>query len=197
MAAGIYQKQRLNLDLIGLASRITRAAIYIDAGRKGFAIRGKEQEGRVSYEDGIAEAMTAFQEAQISADPKTIFLLEYTFITQELYLCDKSDKDTINSLTNAIHSFDDAFLSLEVVEGAVYIEAEKTYPHHKDYRISGFPKDSFHIACGSHKTRIKNILRSPGIDPIEKELMQQRLANLSTAQGGYIEKQKKALGKQF
>ena len=137
--------------------------------------------------------MTAFQEAQATADPQTIFLLEYTFITQELHLCDKSDKDTINSLSNAIHSFDDAFLSLEVVEQTGYKEAEKTYPRHKDYRVSGYPKDSFHIACGSHKTRIKNILRAPGIDPIEKELLQQRLANLSTAQGGYVEKQKKAL----
>ena len=97
------------MDLIGSASRISKAAIYIDAGRKGFAIRGKEQEGRISYEDGIFEAMAAFQEAQAATDPQTIFLLEYTFITQELHLCDKSDKDTINSLTNAIQSFDDAF----------------------------------------------------------------------------------------
>jgi hypothetical protein len=30
-----------------------------------------------------------------------------------------------------------------------------------------------------------------GINPIEKALLKQRLANLPTAQGGYIEKQKK------
>ena len=70
---------------------------------------------------------------------------------------------------------------------------DKATPHHKDYRVSGFPKDSFHIACDSHKTRIKNILRAPGIDPIEKSLLKQRLANLPTAQNGYVEKQKKAL----
>ena len=78
-------------------------------------------------------------------------------------------------------------------EKTFYHVADKTIPHHKKYRINGFPKDSFHIACASHKTRIKNILRTPGIDPIEKELLQQRLANLSTAQNSYIEKQKKAL----
>ena len=34
---------------------------------------------------------------------------------------------------------------------------------------------------------------SYGIDPIEKELLKQRLSNLSTAQSSYIEKQKKAM----
>jgi hypothetical protein len=45
----------------------------------------------------------------------------------------------------------------------------------------------------SHKTRIKNILRFSGIDPIEKALLKQRYVNLSARQGGYVEKQKKAL----
>jgi hypothetical protein len=41
----------------------------------------------------------------------------------------------------------------------------------------------------------RSILRAPGIDPIEKALLKQRLANLPTAQNAYIEKQKKALVK--
>jgi hypothetical protein len=56
------------LDLAGLINRITIATAAIDYGRKGFAIRGKEQEGRISYEDGIAKAMTAFKEAQATAE---------------------------------------------------------------------------------------------------------------------------------
>ena len=36
----------------------------------------------------------------------------------------------------------------------------------------------------------------PRIDPIEKSLLKQRLANLPSAQNGYIEKQKKALTKE-
>ena len=111
------------MDKTGLVSSIYFAAIGIDAGRKGFATRGKEQEGRILFETGIAEALTAFKEAQLTADPQTIILAEYSFITQELEFC-KADKHTFNSLTQAI----------------------------------------------------------------------QRLANLSTAQGGYVEKQKKALG---
>jgi len=41
--------------------------------------------------------------------------------------------------------------------------------------------------------RLKNILRFSGIDPIEKDLLKQRLANLPAAKNGYVEKQKKAL----
>jgi hypothetical protein len=84
MAAGIYQKQRQNLDTIGLVSSIADAALAIEYGRKGFATRGKEQEGRISYETGIAVALSAFKEAQSTADPQTIILAEYTFLTQEL-----------------------------------------------------------------------------------------------------------------
>jgi len=181
------------LDKIGLITRITDAALAIDSGRKGFATRGKAEEGRISYEKGKAEAMTAFQEAQTTADPQIMILAEYTFLTLELQFCEKTDKDSLNSLTRALQSFDDAFLALQAVEDPGYKMVDKATPHHKDYRVSGFPKDSFHIACDSHKTRIKNILRAPGIDPIEKSLLKQRLANLPTAQNGYVEKQKKAL----
>ena len=176
-----------------VVDNIFKATTNIDFGRKGFAIKGKAEEGRTSYEEGIALALSTFQKAQVAADPETLILAEYTFIIQELQLCSKTDKDTINSLIKAVQSFDDAFLALQAVAEPGYKTAEKTYPHHKDYRVSGLPKDSFHIACGSHKTRIKNILRSPGIDPIEKDLLKQRLANLSTAQSGYVEKQMKAI----
>ena len=182
------------MDLIGYVRSITRAAANIDSGRKGFATKGKAEEGRISYELGIANAMTAFKEAQATADPQTMILAEYTFLTQELQFCEKSDKDSLNSLTKALQSFDDAFLALKTVEEGNYKSVDNATPHDQKYRVGGgFPKDSFHIACGSHITRIQNILRSPGIDPIEKNLLKQRLANLPTAQNGYIEKQKKAL----
>ena len=178
---------------IGLINNIYDAAAFIDIGRKGFAIKGKADDGRISFENGISLALSSFQEAQTIADPQILILAEYTFLSQELQLCERSDNDTLNSLNKAVHSFNDAFLALEAVEESGYKTAEKTYPHSSDYRIKNFPKDAFHIACGSHKTRIKNILRAPGIDPIEKSLLKQRLANLSTAQSSYIEKQKKAM----
>ena len=182
------------MDTTGLIYSIITATAGIDSGRKGFATRGKEQEGRISYEKGIALAMIAFKEAQATADPQTMILAEYTFLTQELQFCEKSDKDSRNSLLKGIQRFDDAFLALTVVEDStLYQGVEKAIPHDKDYRVNGYPKDSFHIACGSHKARIKNMLRTPGIDPIEKSLLKQRLANLPTAQNGYIEKQRKIL----
>jgi len=72
-----YRKQRQNLAKTGLLRSIADAALAIDSGRKGFATRGKEQEGRIFYEKGIAEAMSAFKEAQATADPQTIILVEY------------------------------------------------------------------------------------------------------------------------
>ena len=177
---------------IGLINSIYEAVVAIDFGRKGFSTRGKAEEGRISFEDGIAQAMSAFQEAQITADPLTMLLAEYTFLSQELQFCHKADEHALNSLKKAIQRFDDAFLALQAVEETGYKTAEKTYPHDKDYRVSGFPKDSYHIAFCSHKTRLLNILRYPGIDPIEKDLLKQRLDNLPAAQAAYIEKQKAA-----
>ncbi len=97
--------------LTGLLDSINNAASNIEAGCRGFATRGKEAEGRISYEDGIAEALAAFQEAQTTADAQTLILAEYTFLNQELHFCDETDKDSLSSLTQAIQSFDDAFLS--------------------------------------------------------------------------------------
>ncbi|WP_461257360.1 hypothetical protein [Treponema sp. R80B11-R83G3] len=182
------------MDKAGLINSIYNAALAIDFGRKGFATRGKEQEGRISYEKGIALEMTAFNEAQASADPQAIILAEWTFLGQELEFLQKSDKESINSLTRAIRFFDDAFLALEVIgDKPLYQCAEKIIPHDSKYRVKGFPKDSFHVACGGHQARLKNILKTPGLDPIERALLKQRLANMSTAQTAYVELQKKAL----
>ena len=79
-------------------------------------------------------------------------------------------------------------------KGTLYQGADQTHPHNKKHRINGFPKDSFHFTCIAHKTRLQNILRSTGIDPIEKSLLKQRFINLAAAHKWYIEKQKKALG---
>jgi hypothetical protein len=183
------------LDLTGLVDKIYTAASAIDFGRKGFATRGKAEEGRLSYERGISVALSTFRDAQSTNDPQVIILVEYTFLNQELLFCDKNDTDSISSLTQAIQSFDDAFLVLKIVEDTtLYKAVNQSFPHNEKYREKSFPKDSYHIACKAHRTRLKNILRSPGIDPIEKALLKQRFANMATGQKGYIEKQKKALG---
>jgi len=175
--------------------KINDATLAIEYGRKGFATRGKAEEGRISYERGISMAFSAFKDAQSTSDPKAIILIEYTFLLQELAFCVETDNESKTSLSQAVKSFDEAFLVLDIVgNSASYKIIDKGFPSHKDFRVKKiFPKDSFNFACGSHKTRLQNILRSPGIDQIEKTLLKQRIANLATAQKGYIEKQRKAL----
>jgi hypothetical protein len=176
-----------------LVSRIYQTVINIYSGRNGFAIIGKERAGRILYEDGISEATVIFQEVQSLKNPQFILLAEYAFLTQEFQLCDTSDTDTINSLSKAIESFDDAFLALKALDELDCKSVDSFFPHNKKYRVKGFPKDAFHLAYISHKTRLQNILRTPGLDSIEKTLLKIRLEVIPAAQNSYLEKQKKAL----
>jgi hypothetical protein len=184
------------MDLTGFLSNLVSHAVDIDIGRKGLATDGEEHAGRIHYEEGISGSLTSFREAQVSADLQILVLAELVFLQQEFQFCNEGDSVTRSSLTQAIQSFEDALRSLEVLgKPAVYREAEKTYPTAPKNRVQGFPKDAFHLACISHRTRLGNTLRSPGINMIEKAVLQQRAANMRTAQGSYIEKQKTALDK--
>jgi hypothetical protein len=55
-----------------------------------------------------------------------------------------------------------------------YILLEKVFSHRPEFRYKGMPKDAFHVACAGHILRIKNILKSPGINLVEKGLLEQR-----------------------
>jgi hypothetical protein len=182
------------MDQTGLTNKILFSVENIVLGRKNLSTDGREHEGRLFYEDGLATASAAFTEAQISADPQTMILAEEVFVEQELQFCSERDAYTQSSLRAALQSFDDAFLALEAVEDtAGYKAADKTWPHNPTNRIQGCPKDSFHQACIAHGARLRNILRSPGINMIEKAVLEQRAANMKTAQNSYSKKQKKAL----
>jgi hypothetical protein len=184
------------MDPTGLINKLFQAVVDLDLGRKDLTTDSEEHNGRIHYEKGIYTALSALEEAQASADPRTLILAELAFLQQELQFCHETDVDTKNSLTQAVQSFEDALRSLEVAENAtLYRGAEKTYPTSPKYRIRGFPKDAFHLACIAHRTRIKNSLRTPGINMIKKAVLNQRIANTTVAQNGYIEKQKKALNK--
>jgi hypothetical protein len=183
------------LDLVGLAGKIFTAVERIDFGRKSLATDGKEHAGRIAYENGLANAMSAFQEAHESLDPQSILFCEYTFLQQELQYCSLDDADSYSSLTNAIAQFDDAFLALKAVSNAAgYKVADLTYPHNNaTYRYSGYPRDAFHYACQAHKARMKNWLRTPGTNMTEKTVLKQRNDNMTTAQNSYLKLQEKAL----
>jgi hypothetical protein len=90
------------MDPAGLIDELFQAVVNIDFGRKGL----------------ITKAMEAFEEAQTTADPKTLVLAEYTFLEQEFAFCYETDIDTRSSLSQAIQNFNDALLSLEAVEDA-------------------------------------------------------------------------------
>jgi hypothetical protein len=101
-----------------------------------------------------------------------------------LQFCNESDKDTQSSLIQAVQSFEDAFRCLKTVEyPGSYRFAETTYPTNTGYRIQGFPKDAFHAACVANKTRLRNSLRTPGINMIEKDALNQRIVNMAAALG--------------
>jgi len=178
----------------GLLNNIIASAARIDRGRRGLRTDGEEREGRISFEEGIAIALSSFLQAASTADPKTILLAEEAFVEKELRFCSENDTNAISSLTQALQSFEDAFLCLETVESAdKYKAADSTYPHNPKCRIQGNPKDAFHFAVNAHRTRLNNVTRAPGINMIEKALLEQRATNMTVAQTGYIEKQKKAL----
>ena len=185
------------MDRIGLLRDISDSVVNIDRGRKWLDTLNFEAKGRLSYNHGLTVAMDSFQTVQThaSTDLQLVILAELAFIMQELQFCDSSDNQAISSLEQAIKSFDDALRSLEVVTNSVsYNDAEKTYPTDSKHRYKGMPKDAFHSACMAHRTRIGNILRAPGINMTEKQLLNQRTANMATAQSVYFDKQKAALG---
>jgi hypothetical protein len=184
------------MDLTGLINDILDCVYFIDQGRKGFKTDGEEHQGRLNYEDGISEASKAFSQALSTSDPQTILAVEEAFVEQELKYCSDDDIYSRSSLTQALLSFQDAFLCFESVEDhAGYKAADKTWPHRKEYRIKSYPKDAFHLACISHRIRLHNVLRAPGINMIEKDILEKRAANMTSAQAAYMGKQREALGK--
>ncbi|MDR0220960.1 MAG: hypothetical protein LBI54_06115 [Lachnospiraceae bacterium] len=155
------------MDRTGLIARVFDSETTIEKGRRWLYMEGFEHEGRCSYHEGLDIAMQAFQDAQNAAreDLELVILAEYTFLTQELQFCEPADTLTISSLKQALQSFDDALLSLRAVEqSGAYQFVDMTYPHNAKYRFKGMPRDAFHIACLAHRTRIANILRTPGLN---------------------------------
>jgi len=154
----------------------------------------EEHEGRLAYEGGISGVLAAFLDAHVSASPQIIILTESAFLQQELQFCHVTDTETKRSLTQAIQSFKDALRCLETVENqTLYQGAETTHPTAAKYRIQGFPKDAVLLAWLAHRTRLRNSLRTPGINMIEKAVLQQRIANMTAAQKSYSAMQKNAL----
>ncbi|GHT69702.1 hypothetical protein FACS1894110_19700 [Spirochaetia bacterium] len=184
------------MDLNTFLDRLNLSVIRLVAGRKGLATTGKEAEGHQLFDDGIAKAMAAFQEAKDTTEPQILILAELAFLQQEFYFCDEKAKASRSSLNQAIQDFEDALRCLKTVENKVlYQAAETTHLTRPEKRMQGFPKDAFHQACHAHRTRIQNHLRVPGMNPLETALYELRFGNMATATNSYLNKQKSALSK--
>ncbi|GMO24197.1 MAG: hypothetical protein Pg6A_11320 [Termitinemataceae bacterium] len=182
------------MDPVGLIDRINYAANLIINGRIARRTPGQTEKGLEDFELGLDLAIHVFDEALVSADPSFMLLAEYTFVIQELESGYPEEKEALASYRAARSDFDDAFRSLEVVkDAALYMGAEKTYPHRGDYRYNGYPKDAFHAAYIGHKTRLQNTLKQIGIDPQERKFREKRIQACPAAQTAYAALQKKAL----
>jgi hypothetical protein len=114
-------------------------------GRRWLDTDGREREGRIRYNDGLSLASESFTEVLEDAeeDLETLVLADLNFLTQELHSCDASDTNAIESLTNAIQSFDEALFALKELEaGASYSVIDRALPHRKECRYNGMPKDA-------------------------------------------------------
>jgi hypothetical protein len=182
------------LDLTGLLKRLVANAELIYKGRQGLQTDGQEAEGHANYDKGIAGVLQDFIDAGSAKNCEAIALAELLFMQMDLAYCPDDDDDAKTSLTRGSQDFKDAVRCLKVVQSpADYRIAEKTYPAYYKYRVKGCPWDAYQIACEGNKLRLKNILRTPGLNMKEKAVLKQRLANMPIAQDAYLELQKTAL----
>jgi hypothetical protein len=183
------------LDTIGLTDRITDAVELIANGRVELRTKGKAEDGRIKFHDGLSLAVEIFTEVEATRDPYMMLLAEYVYIGQELASSRPEEKEARASCEAAMHDFDDAFLALKAVNNrAGYQIADMTYPHKPKTRYKGMPRDAFHDAYRGHRTRVRNSLRRIGFDPAEQSLIELRMSVFNTAQDVYLEKQLAVLG---
>jgi hypothetical protein len=168
----------------------------INLGRTGLVEEGATEDGRISFSGGLLAALAVFKQVHdnVDEDIETAIRVEHAYQTEERRYCNETEPEVLASTTAALKSFEDALLALKVVNDAtLYQAADKTWPHLRTYRYQEMPKDALHIACISNRTRIQNTLRTPGINPIERQVFEQRIKNMKALQSAYLTKQNTAL----
>jgi hypothetical protein len=182
------------MEKSGLVNSIIDGVVQIANGRRGVQKDGEEREGRISFELGHALVREAFAAALETRDVEMIILAEYIYTAQELTESTDAEPHGRSSAQAAIDQLDDAFLALKAVEeGPAYHIADLTFPHRAPFRYKNMPKDSFHLACISDRTRIHNGLTRLGIPALDIGLAHERMDALTAAQAIYLEKQTAAI----
>jgi hypothetical protein len=165
------------MERSGLVDSIIQGVAYIAEGRRGLQTDGKEHEGRLSFEKGhgrsSAKAGLAKFDDAVRPNGRALIL----------------------PLGKRLLPYD-AFLVLKAVEeGAAYHTVDMAFPHERVYRYKGMPRDSFHLACISDKTRIRNGLSRLGLPNLDLDLAQRRIDALASVQDIYFDKQTAACDK--
>jgi hypothetical protein len=182
------------MEKTGLVNSIIEGVRYITKGRRGLQIDGEEHEGRLSFERGHALVREVFAAALEAQDVEMLILAEYIYTAQELAESSGKEPYSRSSAKAGLAKFDDALLALKAVEeGAPYHTVDMAFPHETNYRYKGMPRDSFHLACFSDKTRIRNGLSRFGIPHLDIDLAQRRTVALTAAQDIYFDKQTTAV----
>jgi hypothetical protein len=178
------------LEKSGLVTDIINGVANIAKGRRGVQTEGGEVEGRINFEEGHALVRKAFAEALEARDAEMLILAEYIYTAQELAESTGKEGYGRSSAKAGLAKFDDAFLALKAVEeGAPYHTVDMAFPHETAYRYKGMPRDSFHLACISDKTRIRNGLSRLGIPNLDLDLAHRRMDALTSVQDIYLDKQ--------
>ncbi|MFP3043251.1 hypothetical protein LQZ19_15665 [Treponema primitia] len=110
-----------------------------------------------------------------------------------------------DGITRSISIFTDAQISgnaeLLIMAELYFLKQELSFCEASDtptissltQAIQSF-EDALHTACIAHRTRLGNMDRVPGINPLEKAFFQVRKDNMTAVQNIYLAKQKTALG---
>lgn len=134
------------------------------------------------------EQLKLLKEIQKCGDILTLITAEMSFFIAAMVQSRQQER----SIEMAKKQFQEALLSLQIIEDlAVYQKACQTYAA-KTRDAEGLPKDSFRLFLKSHIARLANQLSSPASE-VESKLLQQRRANLNTAEKLYKEKQRNPL----
>ena len=179
---------------IGLTDK--QVAIYgtlINIGRKNLTVQGKTEKGLRALNKGISKTMKVF-DSVVGNSPKSILQIELLILNEDLNYCDKDHKQLKTSLEKAIFTIKEALCSCSVVTNPdKYRFANATHSHLSSNLYQGVPKDVFHLACNSHKTRLQNYQHTPGMGEVERNFYARRMRNLSVAKSLYVKLQQEAL----
>ncbi len=149
-------------------------------------------------QDRLHNTLTILKEAGASCDVDLIVDIEKISLKIRLNRLEQTsppdrDQQEKSSLKAGIQRTEEATRALQGVRRGSEYEARLLTTAKKDLDRDGLPKDSFRTFVTGQIASLNNQLRTPA-DRIEKDILEQRIENLRTAETLYKGLQKQALG---